>query len=1185
MITESVSQDFIHLCVHTSYSLLEGSMIIKELPALCHKYNMPALGISDTNNMFGVYEFSMTMAEAGIQPIIGTRIHVTDNSNSLQNEISELPLIAKNKTGYRNLMKISSTAFLRSRNENVPTVMFNDITMHNEGMICICGGVKSKVSKLLMSGKYHEAVHLVQYLKNHFDDRLYIGIHRHGSGGQFLTLNEHKTEEALLGIANKLRVPIVAINDVLFVDRSMHEAYKVISCIASNGYMSTYETDVTPEHYFKSQKEMKEVYQDIPEAIESTIEIAKRCTFMLQPSAPRLPVFMANETEMFAKQATDGLQERMRNMHLSATKDAYYARLDYEISVILNIGFAGYFLIVADFIQWAKNRNIPVGPGRGSGAGSLVAFALRITDIDPLRFNLLFERFLNPDRVSMPDFDVDFCPNQRDEVLRYVQQRYGKYNVCQIITFGKLQARAALRDVGRVLQIPYSQVDKVCRTLVSSPTNPVTLEQAYAEQPQFMKMINAIEDGIKLFDISSKVEGLYRHASTHAAGVVISDQPLECIVPLYKDFRSDMPVTQLDMKSIEASGLVKFDFLGLKTLTIINMTVKAVKSSKGININILDIDLSDEEVFLLYSKAETTGIFQVESPGMREALRKLRPTCIEDIIALVALYRPGPMENIEKYCNIKHGKEKVSYIHPVLQDILEETQGIIVYQEQVMQIVQAVAGYSLSQADIMRRVMGKKDQAGMDKQRDIFVHKAMENGITKTKAIEISELLVKFANYGFNKSHAAAYAIISYQTAWLKAHYPLEFVTELMNVDIDNTDRLAVIYNELRRMRISVMAPDVNNPYIRFSTVSGGMIAFGLASLKNVGEEAIRVIVDSFKAGGAFLSIDDFMMRVNLKKVGKRALESLIKAGALDSIENNRKFMLRYVDVLIRYSAIHFEELCSPQDTLFADSRSVLLTWSISHEDHRNDFWDQDEKLREEYSAVGFFLSAHPLDALMAECRKKNLMTYSDLIKKADGITRGSYVAKLIAYVIDVREEEANRKGTRGMLDNRRLLFRLSDPGNEYVCSVYSNAFTPDFSASVGDVLVMTAELVKNNEGDTGILRVREINKYKVNDQDLNSINHENSGAKHIVRIKINRRVGLIRELHDLFTHVRVARQSELDNCSQMNVLLVITSDSNDDRGQELKIMLPQHITCEEDVLKHISLLSGVLQVQQELLR
>ena len=828
---------FIALRNHTTYSLCKGAIKIYDIIEKAKAYKMPALGIMDCANLFGALEFSLACKKAGIQPILGCEMLINFNEKSQKNpsnldiekSLVKLPLIAYSEEGYKNLMYLVSNSFLNRQSGISPHINFNLLKEKSTGLIALSGGCEGFIGRFLLDGQDDKLNELIAEFIKIFPQNFYIEISRHGGKNEILL------EEKFIELAFKHSLPFVATNDTYFLTKEMHEAQDILSCVGEGRFFS--ESDrkkLSDEQFFKSPKEFEALFSDIPEAIENTINIAKKCCIMAFERPPTLPKFSSendfDEALELKKQALEGLkiklERKFENENFTSEEkekitQEYIARLDFELSVIIKMNFSGYFLIVSDFIKWAKNNDIPVGPGRGSGAGSLVAWSLQITDLDPIRFGLLFERFLNPDRISMPDFDIDFCQTRRDEVIDYVQQKYGRDYVAQIITFGKLQARAVLKDVGRVLQMPYNQVDRICKLIPFNAIEAVTLEKAIEMDKDLQQAIKEDPQVTKLVDIALKLEGLNRHASTHAAGVVIGDKPLHEICALYNDEGSNMPAVGYSMKYAESAGLVKFDFLGLKTLTTIFETVKLIEKTRGLKIDISNIKLDDKKTFDMLASGDSIGVFQIESSGMRAVLRQMKSDKIEDIIALISLYRPGPMDNIPTYIRRKHGLEKITYPHPLLEVTLKETYGVIVYQEQVMEIAKVLAGYSLGAADLLRRAMGKKIKEEMDQQRAIFTNGAMKNGVAEKQAGEIFDLVDKFAGYGFNKSHAAAYALISYQTAYLKAHFLPEFLTASINLEIDNTDKINIFLQVAKSHNIPVLAPDINvsEPYFSVERV------------------------------------------------------------------------------------------------------------------------------------------------------------------------------------------------------------------------------------------------------------------------------------------------------------------------------------------------------------------------------
>ncbi|MEY4696621.1 MAG: hypothetical protein RIT14_1049, partial [Pseudomonadota bacterium] len=975
---------FIHLRVHTEHSLLEGAVPVKKLVKLCEAAGMPAVAVTDTNNMFAALEFSVTAQGAGVQPIVGCQIAVAHDPaqpGERPKQPAPLVLLAQSEAGYLNLMKLNTRLYIdgaAAGSGQLPQVTLDELEAHAEGLICLTGGAEGPVGRFLQMGQTAKARAMMQRLAAAYPTRLYVELQRHPGEGGKLPEAEALTERGLIELAYELDLPLVATNDVYFPKSAMFEAHDALICIAEGAYVDQQQPRrrLTPQHYFKTEAEMATLFADLPEALENTVEIARRCAFAVYKRKPILPRFADDEVQELRRQAHEGLKARLAVIPHAAPVAEYEARLEFELGIIEKMGFPGYFLIVSDFIKWAKDHNIPVGPGRGSGAGSLVAYALTITDLDPLRYALLFERFLNPERVSMPDFDIDFCMDRREEVIRYVQDRYGREKVGQIITFGALLSKAAVRDVGRVLQMPYGQVDRLSKMIPLEGVKPVSITKALADEPRLRDAAKEEVVG-RLLTYAEQIEGLYRNASTHAAGVVIGDRPLDELVPLYQDPRSDMPATQFNMKWVEAAGLVKFDFLGLKTLTVIQNALDLL-ALRGVTLDISLIPLDDKPTYELYAAAKTVAVFQVESSGMMDALRRMKPTCIEDIVALVALYRPGPMENIPVYCEVKNGLRDLESIHPTIDFILRETQGIIVYQEQVMQIAQVMAGYSLGGADLLRRAMGKKIAAEMAKERPKFIEgaKATHN-IDAKKAGEVFDLLEKFANYGFNKSHAAAYAVVSYQTAYLKANYPVEFMAAVMNCDIHLTDKLAVYKREVDKLGITTVPPCVNRSLANF-TVVDGQIVYALGALKNVGVDAMRLIVEA-RGDKPFATLFDFARRTDLKRVGKRPLEMLARAGAFDMLDPNRARVFEGLDALVAYSAAIHEARASAQVSLFGEAGTDIPEPRIGGRDD----WLPVERLAQEHQAVGFYLSGHPLDDYMGALRRKDVKTLAEITRIA----------------------------------------------------------------------------------------------------------------------------------------------------------------------------------------------------------
>ncbi len=1161
---------FVHLKVHSAYSLLEGALTIPTLAKLAAAHELPALGLTDTSNLFGALEFSDKLADAGIQPIIGATLNVDfaerkpepmEQAAAGQRRSGDGPiaLLAATEAGYANLMKLVSRAHLEVADTGAVHTTIAALEAHADGLIALSGGPDGPIDRALREGQQPLAEARLKRLAAAFGDRLYVEIQRHG------LKSEHDVEPQLLQLAYALKLPIVATNEAYFATPDDYEAHDVLLCIAEGRYVV--EDDrrrVTREHDFKSAAAMAELFADLPEAIDNTIEIAKRCAFRPKGRKPILPRFVAgddvvSETEQsrreaaeLRRQAEQGLKERLAAAPPASgfTVADYEKRLAYEIDVIARMKFPGYFLIVADFIKWAKAQHIPVGPGRGSGAGSVVAWALTITDLDPLRFGLLFERFLNPERVSMPDFDIDFCQDRRDEVIRYVQDKYGHDRVAQIITHGKLQARAVLRDVGRVLQMPYGQVDRLCKLVPNNPANPVTLPEAIAGEPKLQEARASEPLVARLLEIAQKLEGLYRHASTHAAGMVIADRPLEELVPLTRDTKSNMPVTQYNWKMVEAAGLVKFDFLGLKTLTVLQKAVDLVKRGREIDVDLAALPLDDRRSYELLAKADTVGVFQLESTGMRESLKRLKPDRFEDIIAMVALYRPGPMDNIPTYINRKHGEEPVDNLHPLLAPILQETYGVIIYQEQVIEIAKAMAGYSLGEADLLRRAMGKKDKAGMAKEQARFVAGAVQKGVEKADAVYVFELVDKFAGYGFNKSHAAAYALVSYQTAYMKANFREEFLAASMTLDMANTDKLAQFAAEARKSGIEVKPPCINASEVDFlaepSRKAGepGAIRYSLAALKNIGASAVSTIVAERKAKGRYASLADFASRLNPKALNKRALETLAAAGAFQAVEGNRALVHANVEGILALAQRREANTASGTEDLFGlgETAPKLDLRAVQP-------WTPMERLSYEFEAVGFYLSGHPLDSYERVLQKLGVKRYVDFEALSE---RGSCEGRLAGIVISVRE----RKSQRG---NKFAFAVFSDTTGQFEAVIFS-----DTLAQCRDLLepgtAVLLSVAAERDGDTVKMRV----------EALEALDKAAAGVQRGLRVVLDTRLvqgkaGAI-----------AALKAQLKPGGKGEIRLVLALD---DRNRELEFTLPGRYDVSPAQAGVLSTTPGVMEV------
>ncbi len=1020
---------FVHLHVHSSYSLLEGAMTIATLAKMAAADGQPALALTDTDNLFGGLEFSEKLAGSGLQPIVGVQLSVDfadegegSRKPTQPQRLPHIVLLAMDEGGYGNLMKLVSEAALATGGSGQPITTVERLAAYNTGLIALTGGQGGPVDVALRLGQLPQAASRLATLAGIYGDRLYVEIQRHGGDG------EATREAHLLRLAYDADLPIVATNEPFFAKPADFDAHDALLAVAEGRLVSDgTRRRVTPEHYFASRAEMKKRFADLPEALANTVEIAMRCHWRVTTRKPILPRFGEegrDEAEELQEQARAGLAARLAK-HGPAegfSVEDYEKRLDFELSIITRMKFPGYFLIVSDFIKWAKNHDIPVGPGRGSGAGSLVAYALTITDVDPLRFGLLFERFLNPDRVSMPDFDIDFCQNRREEVIDYVKHHYGQERVAQIITFGTLLARGVLRDVGRVLEMPYGQVDKLTKLVPQNPAKPISLKDAIEGEPKLQQAAEEEPIVARLLEIGQKLEGLHRHASTHAAGVVIGDRPLEQLVALSVDARTGMRVTQFNMKWVEQAGLVKFDFLGLKTLTTLTTAVKLI-AQRNIQIDLAQLPFDDPSTYAMLARGETVGVFQVESVGMRKALVEMKADRIEDLIALVALYRPGPMDNIPTYCRRKLGLEDPTYLHPGMEPYLRETHGIIVYQEQVMQVAQALSGYSLGEADLLRRAMGKKIKAEMDAQRDRFVKGAVDGGIKKEIASEIFDLLAKFADYGFNKSHAAAYAIVAFQTAYLKANYPVEFLAASMTLDMGNTDKLSEFRRDAERLGIKVERPAINQSGVEFD-VADGKIFYALGAIKGVGTAAVELLVAARQAAGPFRDLADLARRIDTRLVNRRTLEALIAAGALDELEADRARAVAALDGMLALSNRTRDEAAAGQFDLLGGG-VIQEAFRIPQVEP----WAPAEKLKREHEAVGFFLSGHPLDDYEHVLKRLRVQRYADFAQTVR--VNGTGVGKVAVSVIDKSERRTKSGSKMGIVN-------LSDPSGQFEAVLFS---------------------------------------------------------------------------------------------------------------------------------------------------
>jgi DNA polymerase-3 subunit alpha len=1040
--------NFVHLRVHSAYSLSEGAIKVDRIPALALQMGMPAVAITDTSNLFGALEFSQYCVGKGVQPIIGCQLGIIRPGVNLAPDY--VVALAQNAAGFANLQKLSSLSFLQGDPGAKAQVSLDELRRHAEGLLLLTGGALGPVGRLLSEGQIGEAGKYLDALREAFAERVAVELQRHG------TALEEAVEPGFLTLAAARNLPIVATNECYFETRSMHEAHDALLCIADGRVLAEKDRRrVTAEHWFKPAADMRALFTDLPEACENTIAIAQSCAAMAETSKPLLPTCPkvrtgTTEAETVKAMAEEGLEGRLNTLGMAQeARVEYRERLAFELGVIIQMGFPGYFLIVADFIQWAKAQKIPVGPGRGSGAGSVVAWALLITDLDPIKFGLLFERFLNPERVSMPDFDIDFCQERRDEVIAYVTREYGKERVAQIITFGKLQARAAVRDVGRVLGMPYGQVNKVAELIPNTPGKPVTLADAIAGEPKLQEMRAGDEGLRRLMEIALQLEGLYRHASTHAAGVVIGDRPLDQLVPLYKDPRSDLLVTQYSMKYVEQAGLVKFDFLGLTTLTVLDRAIGFLKA-QGVEIDLANLPLDDAKTYEMISRGDTGGVFTFETQGYRAALLQMRPDKFEDLVAIQALNRPGPMANIPDYCARKRGAPWVPP-HPALTEILSETFGIMVYQEQVMQIAQVMAGYTLAGADLLRRAMGKKIRAEMDAQRKIFTDGAIAQGFDAAKAEEVFDLMAKFADYGFNKSHAAAYALVSYQTAYLRANYPVAFLAACMSLAQANTEKVASLRQDAIRMGLQVLPPDVNFSQADFAveTASDGALAirYALGAIKRVGAVAMETIVAA-RGDKKFNDLADFSARIDGKVISRGQIETLAKAGAFDSVIENRAQVFALAETIIRRAQSQAEERESGQIGLFGGGKPEAIKMPALPD------WPQNDKLTFEAEAIGFHISAHPLDMYATALKRLGVVASSAIERWAQGGARVK-----LAGTVTAKKERITRTGSRMMW------VTLSDMHGSYEVTLFSEVLGRCREIlSEGAALLVSADVKTENE-------------------------------------------------------------------------------------------------------------------------
>jgi DNA polymerase-3 subunit alpha len=1144
---------FVHLHVHTAFSLREGAISLSKLIDLAHYDEQPALAVTDTNNLFSALEFSEKAAKVGIQPIIGLQLKVAfddDDTGHITKDnlhLGNLVLLAKSATGYLNLMRIASCAHLETEQGDDPHVLFSTLKTAADDLIVLSGGPDGVIDRLISGGRLDLAQRRLIKLESIYKENFYIELQRHK------LKQEEEIEPYIKDFAYRRGLPLVATNEPFFASINDYEAHDALLCIAEGTYTSVSERRrVSPEHYFKNTRQMRALFSDIPEAINNTIEIAQRINFRPKTRKPIMPRFIhdhpadttidAIEAQELRRQSVNGLADRLAH-HGPAqgySLEDYRNRLDFELDVIEKMRFPGYFLIVSDFIKYAKSKGIPVGPGRGSGAGSLVAYALTITDLDPVRFGLFFERFLNPERNSMPDFDIDFCQTRRGEVIDYVRHRYGADRVAQIITFGSFLARGVLRSVGRVLEMPLGQVDKLAKLVPQNPAKPLTLAEALASEAKLREEVAKDERVERLFRISGALEGLYSNASTHAAGIVIGDRPLQEVVPLYRDPKSDMPATQFNMKWVEPAGLIKFDFLGLKTLTVLAMASDLVRRREP-EFDLAKVPLDDQATYAMLGRGETIGVFQLESPGMRKALVEMHADRFEDIIALVALYRPGPMANIPTYCAVKLGDEEPDYIHPEIEPILKETFGVIIYQEQVMQIAQILSGYSLGEADNLRRAMGKKIKSEMDSQRDRFVTGAVERSIQRSKANEIFDLLAKFADYGFNKSHAAAYALIAYQTAWFKAHYPAEFLAASMTFDKSQTDKVAEFRDEARRIGILVEPPSISFSGVDFDVAvdkdGKQIIRYALSAIKGIGEGQAESIVRS-RNNKPFVSLSDFARRLNPRDVNKKVLDNLVACGAFDAVEKNRAAVALSIEAMLAAANRHTEDRKAGQNALFGDiDVDDIVVPNTSP-------WSTAETLRREYDAAGFFLSGHPLDAydpLMSKLRVSRWQQFISDVKK------GATAGRLAAVVLD-RTERRTKSGSK------MGIVQFSDVTGQYEAIVFEEGLN-QFRDKLDKGAVVLVTLSASIDGDD--VRARIIS--------VDSLERAAAKAQKGIRLVIN----------DKGPIPKIKKSLEIKGEGEVSILL-----KRQKTPEEIEIRLPGTYNVNAATASALRNISGILEVE-----
>ena len=1084
-------KSFNNIKIHTQYSICEGAIKIDDLAEYCKLNKIKSIGLADSYNLCGALEFSEKLSKVGTQPIIGTQVNLRAH-----NIVGKITLYATSEKGYKNLTKLSSSSYLKSKDIEEPSCDIKDLILNSDDLILLTGNHYNFFGKLFHANKIKNFEEIITSLKSSFKDRLYFEIQRHNEN------DEKNFENYLLNCSKTLGIPLIATQEVFYINNDMYEAHDALTCIGEKKFVDDNSRfKYSDQHYIKQNEELSKLYSDIPEALENNYNFHLRFNFKPKKSKPILPSIANDQNnspeEVLIKLANDGLIKRIKNFiskkNLKRTEDQiknlYSDRLSHELNIINSMNYASYFLIVSDYIKWAKKNSIPVGPGRGSGAGSLVAYCLDITDLDPIEFDLIFERFLNPDRISMPDFDIDFCEEKRDQVFEYLKTKY-KDGVAHIITFGKLKARMVLRDVGSVLGLPYGHVDKICKMVPFDPSRPLTLQESIDREPRFKEEVKNNKKIKKLLDLSLQLEGLNRNMATHAAGVVIAGNKLAEQFPLYVDHSSNLilPSTQYDMYSSENAGLVKFDLLGLKTLTVIDKTIKRLKL-KNLSLDISKINQNDEKVFSLLSTGETTGLFQLESAGMRDAIKQMKPNKFDDIIALVALYRPGPMSNIPIYNDCKNGVKEPDYIHPTLKDILKPTYGIIIYQEQVMQIAQTLAGFTAGEADILRRAMGKKKKAELDKQKERFINGALKNGIAKDVANFVFTKIEPFAQYGFNKSHAAAYALIAYQTAYLKTYHKEDFIAATMSTELTNTSKLREFVEELKRLDIEIIRPSINKSFAEFKAIDGKLF-YGLGAIKSVGFEAISNIIIEREKNGKYITFFDFINRVDAKDVNKLQLEGLVKAGVFDEFDKDRNKILNSIPKIIQQIKNINDDKDNHQSSLFEGQDSSHKEFVFLPAEP----WKQKELLTEEFKALGFYLSDHPLNEYEEAFSQLKIIPYNQFYNndKNEGLVAGT--------IMSIQEKKSAKGTPYGIV-------KFSDKKGEFELFLFA------------EILVSSRDKLKESESFVLTLQkdkiIGDTQKKRINVRKILSIDEAMNKPYSKVTIELKSNYNL-KEIHEL---------------------------------------------------------------------